>query len=204
MCGVIECYTLKQNGGITMDYKNYIKNKKKFAKWLLKQQRIFVQRADEGNSGIVYITNGIIAFKIPIETYNTCFRIESGLYPDIKDTEQFRIENEIVSPNGPDIRQLFNEKPETREMKISNIASVVPTGKNKTSYARLFYCEGHISFANQNFLDFILCDDPTSIRQASQYSPIFFEFDAGEEALVCPVKIKDLENVTEKLKAVFC
>ena len=186
-----------------MDYKNYIKNKKKFAKWLLKQQRICVQRADEGNSGIVYITDGFIAFKIPIETYNACFRIESGLYPDIKDTEQIRIESESVSPNGPDIRQLFIEKPDTKEMKISNIASIIPIGKNKTAYARLFYCEHHISFINQNFLDFIICNDPTSIRQASQYSPIFFDFDAGEKALVCPIKIKESE-IVKKLESVFC
>jgi len=178
-----------------MDYKSYMKSKKKFAKWILKQPAIFIQRENEDGCSFVYITDGYIAFKFPIETYSAYFRIESGLFPDIKDAERCTIRNQIVSNDGPDIRRIFNENPSQKEMKISNIASIIPIDKKKTVYARMFYLEGdHISFINQIFLDFIICDDPILTTQENEKSPMFFKFDAGEEALALPIMMRGYEN----------
>lgn len=127
----------------------------KFVKYLEKQERVVFQRAGDS----VYLTDGMVAIKVPVAIYTSLIRPLSGIFLDaVEDCVGEKcLNDEVVKPTNKhiDIRNLVERISDDKIVTPTRFLVEVPSkGKvKKPAVARVFLCDDTIITVDNRLLD---------------------------------------------------
>lgn len=128
----------------------------KFAKYLEKQENIFVQRSGDS----VYLTDGKVMLMVSVVLYDNMIRPLSGLLPELKEdcTGEKRLSDVLVTvrPDGMNIKKAVESLNTDKIIQQSRfLIELPPVGKSKKPIqVRIFKAEGgDIIGINEIFVD---------------------------------------------------
>ena len=164
--------------------KNYMKEIEKAAKYIAKEEKLFIQRDEE----TVYISNAHYLIKTDLSTYNAIFRLSHPRFVELSDNGTYSANSKKQLPekipHGMDFRKCI--MPATDAGPATVTPYKMELSDNRPDL-RIIFVNGEQVRVNNEYFEKLQIFGVGQLYGSNRKRPVFTDFDENSAFMVLPV-----------------